>query len=132
MQTIIPCLIYQDAEAAIKFLCAAFGFAEKLVVPGEPGQVLHAELVLDGNMVMVSSATNKLSPERPPMTGYVYVILAGPDAHHARAAAHGAKIICAPRDNDYGGRGYEALDLEGNYWAFGTFNPWAVPGPEVG
>ncbi|MGV8744003.1 VOC family protein, partial [Pseudomonas aeruginosa] len=35
---------YRDAPAAIDWLCRTFGFQRKLVVPGEDGQVLHAEL----------------------------------------------------------------------------------------
>jgi len=27
-------------------------------------------------------------------------------------------------DQDYGGRGYTCLDLEGNVWSFGSYDPW--------
>ena len=36
---IVPCLTYRDAPAAIEFLCKAFGFEKKLVVPGENGTI---------------------------------------------------------------------------------------------
>ncbi|MGV8222098.1 VOC family protein, partial [Pseudomonas aeruginosa] len=42
--SVIPCLRYRDAPAALDWLCRTFGFQRKLVVPGEDGQVLHAEL----------------------------------------------------------------------------------------
>jgi uncharacterized glyoxalase superfamily protein PhnB len=43
--TLWPALRYTDAPAAIRFLTAAFGFTEALVVPGEAdGAIAHAEL----------------------------------------------------------------------------------------
>ena len=134
--SIIPCLTYADAPRAIGFLCDAFGFARHLVVPGEgPAEIVHAQLVLDGNMVMLSS----LKPDHRErfglatpaamgglVTGSIYVTLSGPDAHHARARAAGAEIIAPPHENDYGGRGYEARDCEGNLWSFGSYDPWAA------
>jgi uncharacterized glyoxalase superfamily protein PhnB len=32
--TVWPCVLYEDAPAAIRFLVDAFGFQEALVVPG--------------------------------------------------------------------------------------------------
>ena len=134
-QTIIPCLIYEDAPAAIDFLCRSFGFARHLVVPGEtPRDIVHAQLTLDGNMIMLSSAKphsrERFSMVAPGATGglvtaCICVTLADPDAHYARAAAAGAAIIDAPHDNPYGGRGYEARDPEGNMWSFSSYDPWA-------
>jgi hypothetical protein len=33
--TVMPCLRYRNASAAIEWLCKAFGFEKHLVVPGE-------------------------------------------------------------------------------------------------
>jgi uncharacterized glyoxalase superfamily protein PhnB len=30
-----------------------------------------------------------------------------------------------PEDADYGGCGYTCVDLEGNVWTFGTYDPFA-------
>ena len=35
--TMIPALRYDDAAAAVEWLCRAFGFKKHLVVPGEDG-----------------------------------------------------------------------------------------------
>ena len=43
---IYPCLGYRDAQAAIRWLCDAFGFEERMVHPGEDREVAHAELSL--------------------------------------------------------------------------------------
>ena len=54
--TVIPALQYQDAPAAIDFLCRAFGFEKKAVYEGEGGSIAHAELTLGNGMVMLGSA----------------------------------------------------------------------------
>jgi hypothetical protein len=53
--TIIPTLRYNDAAAAVEWLCRAFGFEQHLVVPGENGTVLHAELTFGNGMIMLGS-----------------------------------------------------------------------------
>jgi uncharacterized glyoxalase superfamily protein PhnB len=132
---IIPCLVYSDAHAAIDFLCSAFGFARHAVYESEDGRsVDHAQLTIEGNMIMLSSHARH-SEERlglvPPsrvggkVTACIYVVLADPDAHHARAAAAGAEIVTPPRDQDFG-RTYEARDCEGNVWSFGSYDPFEL------
>ena len=118
--TLYPGLSYRDAQAAIGWLERAFGFEELLVVPGTAGGVAHAELRFGNGVLMLGSlrAGDAALHQRPP---YVYV--ADADAHHEQARAAGAEIVVPPHDNDYGGRGYSALDLEGNEWSFGSYRP---------
>lgn len=134
---IIPCLRYKDAPAAIDFLCRAFGFERHAVYLDEkdPSIVHHAQLTLDGSMVMLSSATRSQTEDiyrwRTPaeaggVTVCVAVIIADPDSHYARAKAAGADIVTEPHDNEgYPGRSYNTRDPEGNNWDFGTYDPWA-------
>jgi uncharacterized glyoxalase superfamily protein PhnB len=132
--SITPCLVYADAPAAIDFLCGAFGFTRHLVVPGGSArEIAHAQLTLDGNMIMLSSASpgtrERFGMVTPADTGglvtaCICVALADPDTHYARASAAGAVITGAPHDNDYGGRGYEARDCEGNVWSFASYDPY--------
>ena len=118
--TVIPALQYQDAPAAIDFLCKAFGFEKKAVYEGEGGSIAHAELTLGNGMVMLGSAKEtdygKLLV-RPRQVGGVtmstYCIVADPDAHFARAKAAGAEITHAPETQDYGGRDYTCKDPGG-------------------
>ena len=53
---IIPALRYRNGAAAIDWLCAAFGFERKMVVPADGGRVAHAELTLGNGMVMLGDA----------------------------------------------------------------------------
>jgi uncharacterized glyoxalase superfamily protein PhnB len=136
---IIPCLRYEDASSAILFLCDAFGFAPHAIYTDEEDQqiVHHAQLLLDGNMVMLSSAQPgevaetyrwRTPGEAEGITMCIYAVVADLDAHHARAAAAGAEIVTEPHDNEgYPGRGYTARDPEGNVWSFGSYDPFAPP-----
>ncbi|VTQ12782.1 glyoxalase [Pseudomonas aeruginosa] len=91
--SVIPCLRYRDAPAAIDWLCRTFGFQRKLVVPGEDGQVLHAELTYASpnganGMLMLGSnvrdnAYGRLMrhvDEAGGNTQSLYLVVADPDA----------------------------------------------------
>lgn len=118
-------LSYADAPAAIQFLTRAFGFVEKLVVPGEDGrEIAHAELRWpDGQgAIMLGSARDKNDPFYvEPGKASIYVVTDEPDALFARATEAGAEIVQDLFDADYGSRGFSARDPEGNVWSFGTY-----------
>jgi uncharacterized glyoxalase superfamily protein PhnB len=124
---IYPCLTYDDAHAAIDWLCRAFGFTKRLVVPGEGGSVLHSELSLGNAVVMISSPKaefNRVSPRSVRgMTQALSLYVPDPDAHCAAAMAAGAAPIRPLQDEDYGARGYMVADPEGHQWYFGNYRP---------
>ncbi len=132
--TVIPTLRYEDAPAAIEWLCEAFGFEKHLVVPGESGTIAHAQLVFGNGMIMLGSALDREFDklQKPPSAlGSVpsqspYIILEDADKHYARAVAAGAEIVMDIKDEDHGGRGYSCRDPEGHLWNFGTYDPWAT------
>jgi uncharacterized glyoxalase superfamily protein PhnB len=130
---VIVALQYEDAPAAIDFLCRAFGFERKAVYQGEDGTVAHAELTFGNGMVMLGSVNDTeygrllVRPDDADgVTMSVYVIVQDPDAHFAQARAAGAEIIREPVTQDYGGRDYTCRDPEGHVWTFGSYDPWAV------
>ena len=128
--TIWPCIIYTDAKAAIRFLVDAFGFEERLVVPGEgedDREVAHAELVWPaGGAVMLGSAspTADAHAQLPPGTSACYGVCDDPDALFARAKAAGAPVVEDITDASYGNRNFTVRDPEGNLWTFGTYRGW--------
>lgn len=134
---IYPSLTYDDAPAAIEWLCRAFGFERRLVVPGPDGTILHSELTLGSSVLMVSSPKPEQQRVGPRSLGEhashaLAVCVADPDAHFERARAAGATITQELRDEDYGSRGYMARDLEGHSWYFGTYRPGAWWDAELG
>ena len=131
---IIPTVRYKDAAAAVEWLGEAFGFEKHLVVPGEDGSVVHAQLVFGNGMVMLGSARDSDFDnfQKPPsaLKGAVsqspYIIVDDADKHYARAVAAGAEIVMEIKDEDYGGRDYSCRDPEGHLWNFGSYDPWTA------
>lgn len=126
---IYPSVTYNDAPAAIDWLCKSFGFVKRFVVPGEDGRIEHSELSLGTGVVMVGSAKpelGRLSPlGMPGVCQALNVFVEDPDAHYAVAVAAGAKVIRELRTEEYGARGYEVLDPEHHVWYFGNYRAGA-------
>jgi uncharacterized glyoxalase superfamily protein PhnB len=122
---IIPALRYDDAKAAIDFLDRAFGLHRKAVHENEDGTIGHAELTSGRGMVMIGS-TGAGDKQFDTGRASIYVIVEDPDAVCDRAKAEGAEITRELQDTDYGSREFSALDLEGNVWSFGTYDPFAT------
>ena len=122
-------LIYDDAAAAIAWLCRAFGFEHRLVVHGLHDRVEHSELTLGAAVLMVSSPRPEMGRLSPRSLGGVSHALSfyveDPDAHCRRARLAGAVILKEVQDEEYGARGYLAKDPEGHLWYFGTYRPGA-------
>jgi uncharacterized glyoxalase superfamily protein PhnB len=112
--TVIPCLRYRNAPAAIEWLCQTFGFDKHLVVPGEGDTIVHAQLSFGNGMIMLGSVKesefDRLMKQPDEIDGAetqsAYVIVSDADALYARARAAGAKIVLDIKDEDYGGRGF--------------------------
>lgn len=125
-------LYYEDASAAIDFLCRAFGFEVRVKIEGEGGRIDHSELLFGGDgLVMVGSVGRGPGREwcaSPKSVGgkntqSLCLYVDDVDAHCARARAAGAQIVMEPVTHDYGEeygahRTYEAVDPEGHHWWF--------------
>jgi len=131
---LIPSLCYMDAPAAIAWLQEAFGFTTHLVVPGEAGEIVHAQIkTSDGTqMLMIYSARQEEAYrlQRPPKVlggcnQCLYLVVQDVAAHHLHAVKAGAKITMPPTAQDYGGSCYTCSDPEGHVWNFGSYDPWA-------
>jgi len=132
--TVVPCLRYRHAAAAIDWLCRAFGFEKQMVVPGEKGTIAHAQLSFGNGMIMLGSIGdtpfNRLMAQPDEVGGRQtqcpYLVVTDADAVYRQAKAAGAEIVLDIKDEDYGGRGFTCRDLEGHAWNFGTYDPWAT------
>jgi uncharacterized glyoxalase superfamily protein PhnB len=78
MPAIYPFMGYRDAQAAIEWLCRAFGFQQHAVYDGPDGRVAHAELKLGPDaIVMLGSIRHDTLGLRVPLdigavTGGIY------------------------------------------------------------
>jgi len=132
--SIIPTLRYKNAAAAADWLCHAFGFHKKLVVPHEDGSIAHAQLVYGDGMIMLSSESDseygKLVAVPRDLDNIVtqspYIIVqdAEMESHYINSKKAGAVIAIELRKDDYGGQAYSCFDPEGHLWNFGSYDPW--------
>ncbi len=135
--TVIPGLRYQDAHAAIDWLCRALGFVRHAVYEGPNNTVAHAQLTFGATgMIMLGSATNdgEMSKHlvQPSAVGNretqaPYLITSDATALYHQAKAAGAEILMDLREMDYGGMAFSLRDPEGHNWSVGEYNPWASP-----
>ncbi len=125
-QVITPMLVYDDAPAAIEFLCRAFGFDEQYRFDMPDGKIGHAELSFGGAKIALATTWTEggmASPwTLPAVHSQVCCEVPDVDAHYERAKAEGATIAEAPGEPSHGSRTYRALDLEGHRWVFATPN----------
>jgi uncharacterized glyoxalase superfamily protein PhnB len=118
---IFPALRYRDPDAALEFFKDAFGFTEKAAHRNDDNQIMHAEMQLDdGGMIMFGTG------EPGSGTATIYAVVADPAAHCERARAAGAEITEEITERDYGSTEYQAKDLGGHQWCFGTYDPYAT------
>lgn len=133
--TLIPCLRYCNAPAAIEWLCSTFGFEKHLVVLGENNSIVHAQLRLGNGMLMLGSANrsgsefDKLMKQPDEIGGAqtqtVYVVVPDADAVYERVRRAEVDIVIDIKDEDFGGRGFTCRDPERHIWSIGTYDPFA-------
>jgi uncharacterized glyoxalase superfamily protein PhnB len=114
--TVIPVLVYPDVRAAVEWLSAAFGFAERTRI----GESHRAQLAIgeDGAMIVADDAGERHAPRAGAVTHYIKVRVSDVAAVHERASAHGARVLEPPVDREYGERECTIEDLAGHHWQF--------------
>ena len=138
-QRLVPFLGYEDAAAAIDWLCAAFGAVENAEARSADasGTINHAELDLEGSTIFHSTPSGYVGSRRhrescelerrmhdnPWVVDGLFVEVDDVDAHHARAVENGTTIVRGLDEPGNGYRLYTAEDLEGHRWMFGQRLP---------
>lgn len=107
---IIPELAYEDLDDAAAWLCATFGFRERLRIGNHRRQLVYG----DESIV----ATDGGDAARTGAGHSVMVRVADVDAHYERVKAAGARIIGEPQTYFFGERQYAVYDLGGHIWTF--------------
>ena len=122
-----PSLSYDDAAAAIEWLCDVLGFRKRLIVPGPDGTVVHSELSLGPGVVMVGSPRDDDGRSSPKRLGGVTAALSiqcdDPDAVFERVAKAGWEILHDLQEEDHDARGFMTRDPGGQQWYVGTYRP---------
>jgi uncharacterized glyoxalase superfamily protein PhnB len=112
--TVIPVLAYDDVRQATAWLCAAFGFEERLRI-GEH----RAQLVIGDGAVIVNKRRAPSDSAAIAIGGHeIMVRVDDVDSHYECAQAHGARILQPPTNFPYGERQYGVEDPGGHVWTF--------------
>jgi uncharacterized glyoxalase superfamily protein PhnB len=113
-QHVIPGLRYRDAQAAIDWLCKAFGFVQQAVHEDEHGRLEHAQLTWGNGMIMLSEVrVNDFGRH-----------IAQPDEIGGRETQCACVIVDHYAEKAYGGAGCSCRDPERHLWHFGSYDPW--------
>jgi uncharacterized glyoxalase superfamily protein PhnB len=124
MPRITPHLFYDDVGTAVDWLSNAFGFPVRLRMTDDKGKVVHGELeVGPDSLVMIGLTEENPDWESPrtfggKVTQRLYIFVDDVDGHYERAKKGGAIIHREIGDQFWGDRCYECIDPEGHRWKF--------------
>lgn len=119
--SITPYLLYEDVDAALKFLSKAFGFRKcGAQMRGPDKKTNHAAMQLGSDFIMMGRPPHAYrNPKRlGQATQSLYITVDNVDRHFEHARKAGATIIEEPGNTEYGHRRYGAEDPEGHQWYF--------------
>jgi PhnB protein len=121
---VTPYLAIDGAAGAIEFYRKAFGATERMRMDAPGGKIGHAEIEIEGGLVMLADAFPDMNFRSPqslggsPVTIHIYV--RDVDAFCARAAQAGATITRPVADQFYGDRSCQLQDPFGHAWSVAT------------
>jgi uncharacterized glyoxalase superfamily protein PhnB len=107
--TVLPELVYDDVEEAVRWLGEAFGFRVRWHAGDH-----RAQLQVGEGAVVVRDDPGEGIGRR----SAVLVRVEDVDALLQRAAGVGARVLRGPADHPYGERQCTVEDLEGHRWTF--------------
>ena len=121
---VTPYLAIDGAAAAIEFYKKAFGATERMRLDAPGGKIGHAEIEIEGGLVMLADEYAEMGFRSPktlggsPVTVHIYV--SNVDAFCERAAAAGATVVRPVADQFYSDRSCQLQDPYGHTWSFAT------------
>ncbi len=121
-QAVIPHIMVDGASAAIEFYKKAFGAAEVFRISQPNGQIVHAEILIGGSIIMVGDGGGVFGTPHSlggtPIGLHMYI--EDVDALFAQATGAGAKMIEPVQDMSYGDRMGILEDPFGHVWVLLT------------
>jgi len=110
-QQVMPYLIVENAAAFMEFMKKVFGAEERNKAMRDEKLIMHAELSIGGNVIMLADAT-ELYKQQP---AGLFVYVEDCDSVYNDALANGATSVSEPADQSYG-RSAGVKDAFGNTW----------------
>ena len=121
---VTPYLAIDGAGAAIEFYEKAFGATERMRLDAPGGKIGHAEIEIEGGLIMLADAHPEMNFRSPKTFGgssvTIHIYVADVDALCARATAAGVTVVRPVADQFYGDRSCQLRDPFGHTWSFAT------------
>src|SRR5688572_20014533 len=118
---VTPYLAIDGAAAAIDFYKKAFGATERMRMGGPEGKIGHAEIEIEGGLIMLADEYEAMNFHSPKTIGgspvMIHMYVADVDAFFARASAAGVEVLRPPTDQFYGDRSCTIKDPFGHAWS---------------
>src|SRR5207245_9066937 len=113
-QPVIPLRVYEDMEAAQRFLVDVFGFKQGRLVRDSSGRPFHAEVHTGDSVIWI----HRVDPEHglvsarslPAQPGGLVVFVDDVAAHYRHARGAGATLDSPPTDQPFGQRAHYTRD----------------------
>jgi PhnB protein len=121
---VTPYLAIDGAAAAIDFYKKAFGATERLRMPGPDGKIGHAEIEIEGALIMMADEYPPMNFRSPKAIGgspvMMHMYVSDVDAFFRRAKDAGAEVLREPTTQFYGDRSCSIKDPFGHLWSVAT------------
>ena len=121
---VTPYLAIDGAAAAIDFYKKAFGATERMRMPGPDGKIGHAEIDIEGALIMLADEYEPMSFRSPRTIGgspvMIHMYVSDVDAFFRRAKDAGVEVLRAPTTQFYGDRSCTIKDPFGHLWSVAT------------
>ncbi|KUI39453.1 VOC family protein [Mycobacterium sp. GA-2829] len=121
-----PHLVVDDGAAAIDFYVKAFGATEKRRIPGPDGKLMHAEVEINGSVVMLADdfpEYNDGKSSTPQALGgtpvTIHLQVTDVDGQFQRAVDAGATVVMPVEEQFWGDRYGMLRDPFGHLWSMG-------------
>jgi PhnB protein len=122
--SVTPYLIVKGADRAIDFYKNVFCASQRMRMDGPNGTVGHAEIEIDGSVIMLADEFPDMgfrSPQSLGGTGVsLHLYVKEVDSCFSRAVAAGAKALRPVQDQFYGDRSGTVEDPFGHVWTIST------------
>jgi PhnB protein len=122
--SVTPYLCIQGAAEAIEFYENVFGATERLRLPTPDGKIAHAEIEIDGSVIMLADECLERGAKSPQAIGgtpvCLHLYVANVDEVFADALAAGAIQIKPVENQFYGDRSGMFYDPFGHSWNVAT------------
>lgn len=114
--SVTPYLVVEGAAELIEFLKQAFEAEQVSVMESEAGIIGHAEIKINGAMIMLADAQGEYRARQTMLHVYVPDV----DAVFERAVKAGATAKSQPENKFYGDRYADIVDKWGNFYGIAT------------